>query len=263
MKPPEFLKVQPADVGRVGALGAVILAAVRYMTGLPGEANGRRVVDGETWWRASHADIAAAVGGGVSRRTVSATVKAMLEAGDLVSMPAESFYGDRAQAYRASDQPLAETDQGPDRPLAETDQCIGKIRPSGSARFDQAAGQDSTNLPSTGELKDPSGRKNARTARGTRLDPSWIPPQDVIDAMRVECPTVDLQAEHRRFIDYWTDQTGAKATKMSWVGTWRNWIRKEAAYRQSHGPRQGVSTSDQRAAQTQALKTTRPRLELL
>lgn len=71
--------------------------------------------------------------------------------------------------------------------------------------------------------------------RGTRLDPQWIPPQDAIDAMKVECPLVDLKAEHRKFVDYWTDQTGAKGVKASWVGTWRNWIRN-AAERQARAP---------------------------
>jgi hypothetical protein len=46
--------------------------------------------------------------------------------------------------------------------------------------------------------------------------------------MQTECPTVDFRAEHRKFIDYWTDRTGKDATKVSWDGTWRNWIRRAA-----------------------------------
>lgn len=64
--------------------------------------------------------------------------------------------------------------------------------------------------------------------RGTRLPENWMPPQAAIDAIKLECPNVDLKAEHRKFVDYWTDQTGAKAVKQSWEGTWRNWIRRAA-----------------------------------
>lgn len=252
--------VLPADVGRVGVLGAVILAAVRYMTGLPGEANGRRVIDGEIWWRASYDGIAQAVGG-VPVRTVGSTVSRLLETGDLTAIPVQDFYGDRAKAYRASDLPSAEIDTGSDLPSAESADRIGRngraarpIQPSTSAEF--------ADLPSVGELEEPSGGKKPRT-RGTRLDPDWIPPGDVIDQMRSECPGVDLQAEHRKFVDYWTDQTGVKAAKQSWVGTWRNWIRRAAEDSRSRGPRNGISTADQRFAQTQALKDTSPRLELL
>lgn len=62
--------------------------------------------------------------------------------------------------------------------------------------------------------------------RGTRLSADWMPTQQAINAMKTECPHVDLEAEHRKFIDYWTDKTGKDATKLSWDGTWRNWIRR-------------------------------------
>lgn len=62
--------------------------------------------------------------------------------------------------------------------------------------------------------------------RGTRLDPDWHPSQDVYTEIRAECPHVDLVEQHKQFVDYWTDKTGAGATKVSWVGTWRNWMRR-------------------------------------
>ncbi len=64
--------------------------------------------------------------------------------------------------------------------------------------------------------------------RGTRLEPNWIPSEESISAMKTECPTVDLRAEHLKFVDYWTAKTGKDATKLSWDGTWRNWIRRAA-----------------------------------
>lgn len=61
--------------------------------------------------------------------------------------------------------------------------------------------------------------------KGTRLPDGWNPEPDLIDAMRTECPGIDLQAEHRKFTDYWRAKTGRDATKLDWAATWRNWIR--------------------------------------
>ena len=65
----------------------------------------------------------------------------------------------------------------------------------------------------------------AKTMRGTRLDPSWMPDPELIAELRSECPNIDLQAEHRKFVDFWCSKTGKDATKLDWRRTWRNWIR--------------------------------------
>lgn len=61
--------------------------------------------------------------------------------------------------------------------------------------------------------------------RGTRLNPEWRPDQSSIDAIKAECPRVDLKAEHRKFVDYWIAQSGQRGTKLDWDATWRNWMR--------------------------------------
>jgi hypothetical protein len=33
------------------------------------------------------------------------------------------------------------------------------------------------------------------------------------------------------FVDYWTGIPGAKGRKVNWVGTWKNWLRREAERR--------------------------------
>lgn len=256
MKAPEFLKVLPADIGRVGGLGACILAAIRYMTGLPGEANGRRVVEGETWWRASHDDIAHALGGaGVPRRTVSWTVKKLVETGDVAAIPTQDFYGDRAQAYRVLDQPLARSDQGSEQPLADiADRSadiakpVGKIRPSTSA--------DIANLPSVGELAEPSGGKNARK-RAARLPDGWEPSRETVEKMHARYPDVDLRAEHEKFTNH---HRGKGSRMVDWNAAWRNWIIRADEWQTKPAPR---STSDERVAQAQALKHRPARLEIL
>jgi hypothetical protein len=83
--------------------------------------------------------------------------------------------------------------------------------------------------------------------------------------VREKCPDVDGRDQTDRFVDFWSDKTGKDATKIDWVGTWRNWMRREqdqinnrnARNRASPGtttkgtPR---STTDERVAQVQALK---------
>lgn len=68
----------------------------------------------------------------------------------------------------------------------------------------------------------------ARPARGSRLDPDWRPSQSVRDTLAAECPGVDLLAEFRKFVDYWTAVPGAKGRKLDWDATFRNWIRRAA-----------------------------------
>ena len=85
---------------------------------------------------------------------------------------------------------------------------------------------------------------SASTARGTRLPDGWMPKPETIQQMRDECPGVNLEAEHRRFMDYWADQPGAKGRKVRWDSTWRNWIRRA----NEDTRRGGRQTVDQRRA---------------
>lgn len=216
MRPPDFLMVSPADVGRAGALGACILALVRYVTALPGEFNGRRMVDGEMWWRASHDDIRQALGGSASRRTVSWTVGKLRDTGDLLAIATQDFYGDRAQAYRASDVPLARSDQGSDVPLARSDQPSGKKRPSTSARSNQAGCADIANLPSVGEFEEPSGGENARATEDEPLDVETVPdygnaptPPDISKDKPQQLNVADVEPASRELVTQRIDDVDA------------------------------------------------------
>ncbi len=68
---------------------------------------------------------------------------------------------------------------------------------------------------------------STRTARGSRITSDWIPSPELIDQMRTECPGVNLEAEHRVFVDYWIAQPGQKGVKVDWEATWRNWMRRK------------------------------------
>ena len=43
-------------------------------------------------------------------------------------------------------------------------------------------------------------------------------------------PWVDLKKQTHAFKDYWSSQPPAKAKKVDWHATWRNWIRRAADY---------------------------------
>lgn len=275
MKPPDFLMVKPSDIGRVGVLGAAILALVRYATGLPGETNDRKKVDGEMWWRASHDDIGQSLGG-VHRDSIRrALAKLQGEGALLARTPVDTFYGDRAKAYRVPDVPLRGMQQGSDLPLRENAESITRNATSSCGETQQAAAAKAPNLPITGELKEHSvgengaapaecepldvevvdpvddqtrdsagpenlpARRNGHSPpsangkpkpdpRGTRLSNDWMPDRAVIDQMRGKYPSVDLRAEHDKFVDYWAGAPGAKGRKVDWNATWRNWIRRAA-----------------------------------
>jgi hypothetical protein len=46
--------------------------------------------------------------------------------------------------------------------------------------------------------------------------------------MHEQFPWVPLRAEHAKFCDYWHGKAGQGATKMDWIATWRNWMRRAA-----------------------------------
>lgn len=78
------------------------------------------------------------------------------------------------------------------------------------------------------------------TKRAHLLPDGWTPDQKVITQMKTECPTIDLEFEHRKFTDYWNSQPDSKARKKDWNATWRNWIRNA---RPQHQPRPHTPTS--------------------
>lgn len=115
----EFLKVLPADIGRVGALGAAILALVRYVTAVSEDGASRLLIDGSVWWRASHSEIGRSLGG-VTHDSVRRELGKLCRDGHLRSVPADLFAGDQTKAYQVYDQPLRDSASVPDQPLRDS-----------------------------------------------------------------------------------------------------------------------------------------------
>lgn len=87
-----------------------------------------------------------------------------------------------------------------------------------------------------------------RPTSGARKRASRIPDPFVLTAeMRAwaaaEVPGLDVDAHTREFVDYWRSESGAKATKLDWLGTWRNWMRKAHRW---NTPKTGRPTPDDR-----------------
>jgi hypothetical protein len=96
---PKYLSVQRSDSERVGFIEAGVLALVRYATSLPGEANGRVEIDGETWWQVTYPEIGDALGG-VSRKTVMRIVHKLEADGELLSRQPDAWDGTQTKAYQ-------------------------------------------------------------------------------------------------------------------------------------------------------------------
>ena len=131
-------------------------------------------------------------------------------------------------------------------------------RPSGHARAKQAdaSPSQSDESPTKSDESAPTSTstitrkeqkpKQERSPSGSRLPPDWEPSEADIAFAQRERPDVNWHEEAAKFRDYWRAEPGAKARKLDWPGTWRNWIRR--ADRQRAGPH-GQSATPSRQAQ--------------
>ena len=74
--------------------------------------------------------------------------------------------------------------------------------------------------------------------RGTRIPADFTVTEAMTSWALENAPHVNIQSSTARFVDYWTAASGAKASKLDWVATWRNWIRSDeerAPQNQNHG----------------------------
>lgn len=69
----------------------------------------------------------------------------------------------------------------------------------------------------------PSGGKRKR---GCRLEPEWQPDTDSWEfaVNMLGLPTAESELE--KFRDHWKASSGANASKLDWLATWRNWCRR-------------------------------------
>lgn len=94
-----------------------------------------------------------------------------------------------------------------------------------------------TTSPPSGER--PRGRASTRkrasksngstSNRGTRIPDDFASTitAEMVTWVRENCPNVDGKDQTNRFVDFWVGKSGKDGTKLNWVATWRNWMRRE------------------------------------
>lgn len=81
-----------------------------------------------------------------------------------------------------------------------------------------------------------SGKPDPKPTKGTRLTEDWMPGPEFISFCQTERPDLSPMEVGARFRDYWISKTGAQASKLNWLATWRNWVRNEKPGRHSSMP---------------------------
>jgi hypothetical protein len=77
-----------------------------------------------------------------------------------------------------------------------------------------------------GKRPDKPPRERGSPRRGTRIPDGFAVTPDMVTWARDNTPHVDGRQATAAFIDHWRAKAGRDATKLDWVATWRNWMRK-------------------------------------
>ena len=70
--------------------------------------------------------------------------------------------------------------------------------------------------------------------RGTRLPAQVENIQEWVNFCQTERPDLIFDKVYSQFRDYWIAQPGQKGVKLDWDATWRNWVRRQSAPKQSY-----------------------------
>jgi hypothetical protein len=89
-------------------------------------------------------------------------------------------------------------------------------------------------IPETeGETEIERETKKKTSNRGSRLPVDFVLDDEWISFCKQERPDLNPQKVFAEFLDYWTAQPGQKGVKLAWTPTWRNWVRRQSAPKQS------------------------------
>lgn len=149
----------------------------------------------------------------------SATAKAMLHR-DAVD-PATITVDDRVEKpmQKPVPMPVPNTNQ---MPVQNTDQ-IASVTPITTLSGYQSPSPAPTPTPTPNTSNEVLKERGPRE-RATRLPEGWMPPQELIDKTKADCPLVDLGRSHEMFSNHWAAKSGKDATKVDWSRAWRNWM---------------------------------------
>lgn len=126
--------------------------------------------------------------------------------------------------------------------------------PRGVGEGETSVGKGSRNVG--GSVSKP----RSQTNRGTRIPKDFSVSPEMAAWAREKVPSVDVARATEVFVDYWQDKSGKDAAKVSWLGTWRNWMRREQEKTPDRRPVNSggqlrPSTTDRAVAQAEMLKS--------
>lgn len=100
---------------------------------------------------------------------------------------------------------------------------------SANARWKQNQKPNNANASKT-QCDGNANHKPITTNKGTRLTKDFPFTKDfVLEAQKIH-PSLDekqVKFIFDGFVDHWVAESGAKAVKMDWLATWRNWMRRQ------------------------------------
>jgi uncharacterized protein YdaU (DUF1376 family) len=76
-------------------------------------------------------------------------------------------------------------------------------------------------------------KPSSTATRGSRLPTDWKPNAELAEWSKAERPDLDLRKVFAEFKDYWSSIAGSKGVRLDWDATWRNWVRKQTATKQT------------------------------
>nr|WP_235673159.1 helix-turn-helix domain-containing protein [Aeromonas veronii] len=105
----------------------------------------------------------------------------------------------------------------------------------------------------------PQGERVAESSvprRGTRLPNDWFLPAEWgrWASQETGWPRERILLEAATFADYWQSLPGAKATKLDWEKTWRNWVRRAASSFRTSAQRKPLANLQAAQNAAQALR---------
>ena len=71
-------------------------------------------------------------------------------------------------------------------------------------------------------VRAPSKRKPRQASTLTKIPEDWAPPADVVEKIRAEVPSVNVEFESGQFV-LWA--LGKGEARADWVASWRKWLR--------------------------------------
>jgi hypothetical protein len=92
-------------------------------------------------------------------------------------------------------------------------------------------------LPSTKEEQKKTSSSSVPRKRGSRIPDDFTVTPEMVEWARENAPDVEGRQATAAFVDYWRGKTGRDATKLDWVATWRNWLRRDQERAERSRPR--------------------------